>query len=212
MKILMLNGSPHENGCTYTALAIMSQIFELEGIDTEIFWVGNGQVGGCISCRQCAEIKECVFDDGVNEFRKKAAGADAFVFGTPVHYAAASGNITGFLDRLFYSDAAANSNANFRLKPAAVIASARRAGTTAALDQMMKYLAISEMPIITSSYWNMVHGQKPADVLQDEEGVFTMQNLAKNMSYFLKCIAAAGSAGITPPPKEQKIWTNFIRG
>ena len=211
MKVLMLNGSPNEKGCTYTALNIMAQVFEGQSIQNEIFWIGNGQNGGCIACRKCAQLKECFIQDGVNNFRKKAAEANAFVFASPVHYAAASGNITGFLDRLFFSDAMGNANANFRLKPAAVVASARRGGTTAALDQLAKYPAISEMPIITSSYWNMVHGHKPEEMLQDAEGVFTMENLARNMAYFLKCIRAAGEQGIVAPAKEQKVWTNFIR-
>lgn len=147
----------------------------------------------------------------VNEFRKKAYEADGFVFGSPVHYGAASGNMTAFMDRLFYSELGGNGNKAFYLKPAACVLSARRAGTTAAFDQLNKYFTIQEMPIVSSRYWNMVHGAKPEEVLQDEEGLYTMRVLGRNMAYMLKCIEAARKAGVEPPEKEPAIFTNFVR-
>ena len=165
MKVLLVNGSPNKEGCTFTALSEVAGTLESEGIETEIFWIENKPVGGCIACRKCGEIGKCVFDDVVNAFRVKAYEADGFVFGTPVHYAAASGNMTAFMDRLFYSELRCNANKAFRMKPAAAVISARRAGTTAAFDQMIKYFTIQEMPVVSTRYWNMVHGSRPEDVL-----------------------------------------------
>jgi multimeric flavodoxin WrbA len=211
MKVLLVNGSPNKEGCTYTALSEVVKVLNREGIDTEIFWIGNKPVGGCIACRKCGEIGKCVFDDGVNTFRPKAYEADGFVFGTPVHYAAASGNMTAFMDRLFYSELRGNGNKAFRMKPAAAVVSARRAGTTATFDQMMKYLTIQEMPVVSTRYWNMVHGARPEDVKEDAEGLFTMMELGKNMAYLLRCLEAGRNAGIEPPKQETKVFTNFIR-
>jgi len=211
MKVLLVNGSPHEKGCTYTALSKIAETLEKEGVEAEIFWIRNTPVGGCIACRKCAETGKCTFDDVVNEFRMKAYEADGFIFGTPVHYAAASGNMTSFMDRLFYSELCGNGNKAFRMKPAAVITSARRAGTTAAFDQMIKYLTIQEMPVVSARYWNMVHGAKPEDVLKDEEGLFTMFELGRNMAYLLHCLEAGKKAGINPPEQTKKPGTNFIR-
>lgn len=211
MKVLLVNGSPHKEGCTYTALSEVAKALSQEKIDSEIFWIGNKPVGGCIACRKCSEIGECVFEDIVNEFRSKAYEADGFVFGTPVHYASASGNMTAFMDRLFYSEMRGNANQAFRMKPAAAVISARRAGTTATFDQMIKYFTIQEMPIVSTRYWNMVHGARPEDVLQDEEGIFTMNELGRNMAYLLRCQEAARNAGIEPPKQETKVFTNFIR-
>lgn len=207
MNVLLVNGSPHKEGCTYTALAEISNTLREEGIDSEIFWIGNKPIGGCIACGACREKGDCIFDDAVNEFRKKAVQADGFIFGTPVHYASASGNMTAFMDRLFYS----SPKSIFRLKPAAAITSARRAGTTAAFDQMNKYFTISEMPIISSRYWNMVHGATAKDVKQDGEGLWTMRVLARNMAYHLKCKEAAAKLGIELPGQESPVVTNFIR-
>lgn len=209
MKVLMVNGSPHEKGCTYTALEEIAKTLKEEGIDSEIFWLGTKPIGGCISCHTCAKTGKCVFDDAVNEFNEKAKDADGFIFGTPVHYAAASGNITSFLDRVFYSDACAKRR-SFYLKPAAAVASARRAGTTATLDQLNKYFTISQMPIISSRYWNMVHGFTPDDVRKDEEGLQAMRILARNMAWFLKCKEAGADAGVPLPKTEKTIMTNFI--
>ncbi len=206
MKVLLLNGSPHEKGCTYTALQEIARVLQEEMIETELVWIGKEPIGGCIACGGCAKTGKCVRGGGVNEFVEKAKSADGFVFGSPVHYAAASGDITAFLDRAFYSGKPA-----FVQKPASVIVSARRAGTTAALDQLTKYLTISQMPVVASSYWNMVHGAKAEQVLLDEEGMQTMRNLARNMAWILKCIEAGKKAGIEKPSNESGAWTNFIR-
>lgn len=207
MKVLLVNGSPHQKGCTYTALCEVERALNEEGIDTEIFWIGNKPIGGCIACGGCSKLKKCAIDDCVNEFNAKAATADGFIFGSPVHYAAASGNITAFMDRAFYSDR----SGIYRLKPAAAVLSARRAGTTAAFDQLNKYFTIKEMPIVSSRYWNMVHGAVAEEVLQDEEGMMTMYVLGKNMAYMLKCKQAAKAAGIDEPEPQPRKWTNFIR-
>jgi multimeric flavodoxin WrbA len=206
MKVLLVNGSPKQFGCTYTALAEIEKTLNLEGVETEIFWIGNDAISGCKGCGACRNIGKCVINDIVNDFNDKASRADGFIFGSPVHFASASGSITSFLDRVFYSG-----KSNFLLKPASVIASARRAGTTATLDQLTKYLTISQMPVVSSKYWNMVHGTTPADVLRDEEGLQTMRVLAKNMAYLLKCIDAGKKAGVPMPEREDPISTNFIR-
>ena len=210
MKVILVNGSPHEKGCTYTALCEIANTLNGEGVDTEIFWLGTKPIAGCIACKSCAANKKCCFDDCVNEFMEKACDCDGFVFGSPVHYAAASGAITSFMDRVFYSNAYSGKNA-FYLKPAAAIMSARRAGTTATLDQLNKYFTISQMPIISSRYWNMVHGSNAEDVKKDEEGMQTMRILARNMAYFLKCKESADKCGVELPKCEQAVMTNFIR-
>jgi len=211
MKVLLVNGSPRKEGSTNAALAEIAKSLEAEGVAAEIFWVGNEPIGGCLACGKCRELKKCVIDDAVNEFREKIEDADGFVFGTPVHFAAASGSMTGFMDRLFYSENYGSGRANFRLKPAAVVACARRAGTTAALDQMIKYPTIAEMPVISSSYWAMAFGANAADVAQDAEGLHTMQTIGKNMAYFIKCVKAGAEKGIGLPEKTKKPFTNFIR-
>ena len=210
MKVLLLNGSPHERGCTHRALLEVGKSLEAEGIQTAFFWIGKAPIIGCQGCGGCAKAGKCVFSDGVNDFVAFAKEADGFVFGAPVHYAAAAGGITAFLDRAFYSASSAGAQV-FRLKPAAAIVSARRAGTTAALDQLNKYFTISQMPIISSRYWNMVHGNTPAEVEQDLEGMQVMRNLGRNMAYFLKCIEAGRKAGVPLPREEGRIATNFIR-
>ncbi len=209
MKVLLLNGSPHAKGCTYTALSIISDELNNEGIDTEIFNAGIN-ILPCRACHACAKLKKCIIDDNVNEFLDKAETSDGFIFGTPVHYASASGIITSFLDRAFYANAWGQRNV-FRMKPGAVITSARRAGTTAAMEQLNKYFSISEMPIISSRYWNMVHGNSPDEVKQDLEGIQIMRILAKNMAYHLKCKEIAEKSGLFPPEKENQVSTSFIR-
>ena len=210
MKVLLVNGSPHKNGCTYTALDEVAKTLNEEGIETEIFWLENKPVGGCVACKSCLKTGKCAFDDVVNEFREMARAADGFVFGSPVHYAAASGNLTAFMDRLFYSELCAG-NSVFYMKPAAAVVSARRAGTTAALDQLNKYFTIQEMPVVSSRYWNMVHGARAEQVAEDKEGLYTMRVLGRNMAYMLKCFDAAKKAGVELPEKEPTIYTNFIR-
>lgn len=210
MKVLMVNGSPHKEGCTYTALCEVAEVLRSEGIDSEILWIGNKPIGGCIACLKCREKEDCVFDDVVNEFRRKALEADGFIFGTPVHYGAASGNMTAFMDRAFYSELGGNANKAYYMKPAAAVISARRAGTTAAFEQMNKYFEIQEMPVVSSRYWNMVHGTNADEVKQDAEGMYTMRVLGRNMAYMLKAFEAARNAGIALPEKEQAVFTNFI--
>ena len=211
MKVVLVNGGPHKTGCTYTALCEVAETLNKEGIETEIFWIGNKPIGGCIACKKCQEKQKCVFDDVVNQFRKKAYEADGFIFGTPVHYGAASGNVTAFMDRLFYSELGGNANKAFYMKPAAAVISARRAGTTATFDQMNKYFTIQEMPVVYSRYWYMVHGASAEQVKQDAEGLYTMRVLGRNMAYMLKCQEAARKAGIPMPKQEPPIFTNFIR-
>lgn len=211
MKVLLVNGSPHKQGCTFVALSEVSKTLEHEGIETEICWIGNKQIGGCIACKSCAKTGKCVFDDVVNEIHDKSKEVDGFIFGTPVHYGAASGNITAFMDRLFYSELLGNGNKNFRLKPAACVISARRAGTTATFDQMNKYFSIQEMPIVTAKYWNMVHGAAPEQVIEDKEGLMNMRILGRNMAFFLKCKEIALKQGVKLPTVEPAIFTNFIR-
>jgi multimeric flavodoxin WrbA len=210
MKVLLINGSPHEKGCTYTALMEVAATLEKEGIGADLFWVGTKPLPGCIACKSCVEKKKCVFNDKVNDFLAIAPSADGFVFGSPVHYAAASGAITSFMDRTFYADMLAGRQ-SFYLKPAAAVISARRAGTTATFDQLNKYFTISEMPVISSRYWNMIHGATPEDVKKDLEGLQTMRVLARNMAWFLKCKEAGINAGVPFPVKEENIYTNFIR-
>ena len=210
MKVLLVNGSPHKNGCTYTALTEVAKTLNEEGIDTEIFWIDTKPLAGCIACKKCAKTGRCAFDDRVNDFLDIAKDADGFIFGSPVHYAAASGAITSFMDRLFYADLQSGKQ-SFYLKPAAAVVSARRAGTTATFDQLNKYFTISEMPIISSCYWNMVHGAKPEDVEKDLEGLQTMRVLARNMAFFLKCKETGLKSGVQLPTREERIFTNFIR-
>ena len=210
MKVLLVNGSPHEKGCTYTALMVVAGVLENEGIGAEVVWIGNKPLSGCIDCRACLEKKKCIFDDKVNEVLAVAQSVDGFIFGSPVHYAAASGAMTSFMDRLFFADLLSGRQ-SFALKPAAAVVSARRAGTTATFDQLNKYFTISQMPIISSRYWNMVHGATPEDVRKDLEGLQTMRVLARNMAWFLKCKEAGLKAGVPVPVQEENIYTNFIR-
>jgi multimeric flavodoxin WrbA len=210
MKVLLVNGSPNKNGCTYTALTEIADTLNSEGVESEIYWIGNKPISGCIACFKCAEKKKCAIDDVVNEFVDRAQAADGFIFGSPVHYAAAGGAITSFLDRVFFS-ARLSGHEHFYLKPAACVVSARRAGTTAAFEQIIKYFTISEMPVISSQYWNMVHGTKPEEVKKDLEGLQIMRTLGRNMAWFLRCKEAGAKAGVPLPQKENFIPTNFIR-
>ena len=205
MKVLLVNGSPNREGCTYTALKEVSKTLEENGIDTEIFQVGNKPIGGCIGCGSCKKTGECFMKDCVNEFVEKAKGADGFVFGSPVYYAAASGSITSFLDRAFYSG-----GKHMAFKPGAVICSARRAGTTSTLDQLSKYLTICNMPVVSSQYWNMVHGNTPEEVKKDLEGMQTMRVLGRNMAWLIKCIDLGKKNNILKPELEERERTNFI--
>jgi multimeric flavodoxin WrbA len=209
MKVLLVNGSPHKEGCTHTALTEVAKTLNEDGIETEIFWIGIKPLAGCIACKTCAKNRHCVFDDSVNDSLAIARDADGFIFGSPVHFAAAGGAITSFMDRVFYTDLQAGKQ-SFYLKPAAAVVPARRAGTTTAFDQLNKYFTISEMPIISSRYWNMVHGSKPEDVEKDLDGLQTMRVLARNMAFFLKSREAGLNAGVPLPSREAPTFTNFI--
>ena len=211
MKVLLVNGSPHKNGSTNRALEEVAATLNKNGVETEIFWIGNRALSGCIACKTCVKTGKCVFDDVVNECRQKALAADGFIFGTPVHYAAASGAMTAFMDRLFYSEFCGNQNKAFYLKPAAAVVVARRAGTTSTYDQLNKYFGLHEMPIISSRYWNLVYGASAEQVEKDSEGMYTMRVLGENMAYFLRCKEAADKLGVKLPEREKPIFTNFIR-
>ncbi len=212
MKVLLFNGSPHKNGCTYTALEEIANTFKEEGIDSEIYQIGIGSITPCRGCYACGKIGKCVIsDDDVNNFVEYAKDFDGFVFGSPVHYASACGGVTAFLDRAFFSAFASGRGEVFLHKPGAAVASARRAGTTATLDQLNKYMTITQMPVISGRYWNMVHGATPQEVKQDLEGMQNMRILARNMAWHLKCREAAEKAGVPMPKQEETVYTNFIR-
>lgn len=207
MKVLLLNGSSRKNGCTYLVLSEVAKVLNENEIDTEIVQMGGRPVRDCIGCNGCAGKGQCVFgDDMANEIIAKAKDADGFVFGSPVYYAHPSGQILSLLDRVFYAGRTA-----FTHKPGAVIVTARRAGTTASLDVLNKYLLNAEMPIASSTYWNMVFGPAPEKVTQDKEGLQTMRNLARNMAWLLRCIRAGQEQGCLPPDAEREQWTNFNR-
>ena len=207
MKVLLINGSPRAKGCTFTALSEVAKALEENGIETEIAQIGNKAIRGCIGCGGCAGKGRCVFDDDVtNEMIAKVKEADGIVIGSPVYYSSPNGNLISMLDRLFYAG-----GEYFVHKPAAAVASARRAGTSATLDDLQKYFTIKQMPIVSSTYWNMVHGSCPEDVLKDEEGLQTMRNLGKNMAWLLKCIENGKNNDILPPEAETGSKTNFIR-
>ena len=210
MKVLLVYGSPHKNGCTKTALDEIAEELKKNGVDSDYFWVENKPLSGCIACKSWIKNNKCVFDDRVNEFLEIAGDYDGYIFGTPVHWGGPSGAITSFLDRAFYADLNGGGD-RFYMKPAAAVVSARRAGTTAAWDQINKYFALMQMPIITSRYWTIVHGTNPEEVKQDREGMQTMRILAKNMAYHLKCREAADKAGVCLPGAEPVTeFTNFI--
>jgi len=208
MKVLLINGSPKENGCTFTALNETASALNGEGIDTEIFQIGKDPIRGCIDCRGCAKAGECVFnDDVVGDALKIAKESDGFVFGSPVYYGAVAGQMTSFLNRLFFG-----SSGVFTRKPGAALVCCRRAGSTAALEQLNKYLVISQMIHIGSQYWPMVHGNTPEEARRDLEGLQTMRVMGRNMAWVLKSIQASREAGLEPPASEpERFRTNFIR-
>lgn len=206
MKVLLVNGSPNKKGCTNRALEEIKGSLEKQGIEGEIYHIGHQPIGGCIGCGVCGKTGACFMKDGVNEFVAMAKEADGFIFGSPVHYASASGAITSFMDRAFYSG-----KASFVHKPAAAVVSARRGGTTAAFDQLNKYFTITQMPVVSSKYWNMVHGSSPEEVEKDVEGLQIMRTLGNNMAWLLKSIEAGRQAGIKLPDQEPGLQTNFIR-
>lgn len=204
MKVLLINGSPHTNGCTRAALDEIAGELEKNGVEPEFFHLGNRPIHGCIACGKCAETGYCVFgDDPTNGCIDRIKAADGVVIGSPVYYAAPNGALCAMLDRVFYAG-----GRSFAYKPAAAVVSCRRGGSTAAFDRLNKYFTISNMPVVSSQYWNMVHGNTPEEVKQDLEGFQIMRTLAKNMAWLLKCIE---KAALPPPEAEPHLWTNFIR-
>ena len=207
MKVLLLNGSPNKNGCTNEALSIIVRELKAQGVDSEIVWLGNGPVRGCIGCGGCKSGNGCVFkDDILNEIGEKVKSADGYVFGAPVHYASPNGVTISILDRLFYSH-----GRYMQFKPAASIVSARRAGTTASYDVLNKYIGINNMITVPSTYWNMVHGNTPEEVRKDEEGVSVMRAIGSNMAWLLKLLANVKGTDLEKPVLIPKVRTNFIR-
>ena len=205
MKVILVNGSSRKNGCTNVALSEVARALNEEGIETELYFIGNQALPDCIACRKCRETGQCVFHDSVNEFVEKARGADGFVFGSPVYFAHPSARLLTFMDRAFYSGGSA-----FAFKPAAAVLSARRAGTTASFDVINKYFTICSMPVVSSTYWNHVYGAQPEEVAEDKEGLMTMYNIGKNMAWMLKCFALGKENGLAHPAN-QKVLTNFTR-
>ena len=207
MNVLLVNGSSHPNGCTYTALRQIADVLEAEGIAAEILQLGTAPIRDCTACGACRGKGRCVFtDDCVNDLIERAEKADGFVFGTPVYYAHPSGRLLSVLDRAFYAGGAA-----FAHKPGFAVVSARRAGTSASLDAVLKHFTINQMPVVSSTYWTMVHGSAPEDVLRDEEGLQTMRNAARNLAWLIRCIAAGREQGVLPPQAETGCRTSFIR-
>ena len=206
MKVILVNGSPREKECTYTALKEVEKSLNKNEIDTEFFWIGNKPISGCIGCNSCSKTNKCFMDDRVNEFLELVPNADGFVFGSPVHFAASSGALSSFMDRVFYGRKDLFSN-----KLATAVVSCRRGGATAALDEINKYFLMSNMPVVSSQYWNMVHGSNKEEVIKDEEGMQTMRTLGNNMAWLLKCIEEGKKAGVKYPENEKVIKTNFIR-
>lgn len=206
MKVLLINGSPNAKGCTYTALLEVAGTLNECGIETEIAQLGGKAVRGCVGCGGCREKHRCVFSDDItNEMIEKMEAADGLIIGSPVYFASPNGNLISMLDRFFYAGGC------FAHKPAAAVVSARRAGTSASLDDLNKYFSIRQMPVVSSTYWNMVHGNTPEEVEQDAEGLQTMRNLGRNMAWMLKCMESGRANGIFPPEAESGSRTNFIR-
>ena len=207
MKVLLLNGSPNEHGCTNAALSIVSEELKSQGIESEIIWLGNGLVRGCTGCGACRKLGRCVYsDDPVNSIGEKLKGASGYVFGAPVHYSSPNGAMVSAMDRLFMAF-----GSHMRFKPAASVVSARRAGTTASYDVLNKYIGINSMLAVPSTYWNMVHGNNAEEVYKDEEGVSIMRAIGSNMAWLLKLLESAKDTDLEKPVVIPKTKTNFIR-
>ena len=205
MKVLLINGSPNEKGCTYTALSEVANTLNTNGVETEILYLGKKPIAGCIACGKCWETGKCVFNDKVNDVLQQLDNYDGIIVGSPVYYAGPSGQLTAFLDRLFFAN-----EARMAGKLGAAVVSCRRGGASAAFDRLNKYFSISNMHIVGSQYWNQVHGFTPNDVRKDKEGLQTMRTLGQNMAYLLKCLDAGKKAGIEKPTYEPRISTHFI--
>lgn len=205
-KVLMINGSPHEFGCTYTALKEVAETLEKNGVETEILYLGTKPVAGCIACGKCGQTGRCVFNDQVNRVLEKLAEYQGIVVGSPVYFAGPTGQICAFLDRLFYCG-----GDRMKGKVAAAVVSCRRGGATAAFDRLNKYFTISNMHVAGSQYWNQIHGKTPAQAVKDLEGLQTMRTLGQNMAWLIKSIAAGEASGLAAPEYEKTQITNFIR-
>lgn len=205
-KVILINGSPNQFGCTYTGLKEIADTLNRQDIQTEILHIGSGPVAGCSGCNACRQTKRCRYDDKVNYILDQLDETDGIVVGSPVYYAAASGQIACFMDRLFWAGGSRLSG-----KVGAAMASCRRAGSTVTLDQLHKYFAIAAMPIATSQYWAMVHGNTPDEVRQDLEGMQVMRFLGENMAWLIRSIQAGRDAGVPAPAREKRVRTNFIR-
>jgi len=210
MKVLLINGSPRKGGCTYTALSEIAKELVKQGVSADIYWIGNKPISGCIACGSCSKTGKCAIDDQINELVPRLNDYDGFVFGSPVYYSGINGSMMSFMDRLCYSSSR-EGKSPFNHKPCASIVSARRAGTTSALDQLNKYPMYSQAVVIGSQYWAMVHGNTPDEVRQDAEGLQIMRTLARNMAWFLKIKEAGLAAGVPYPETEPRVNTNFIR-
>ena len=206
MKVLLINGSPHKEGCTFTALNEIAKTLETNGVDSEIFHIGVKPIANCIACRKCRETGKCVFDD-VNKLGARLGEFDAVVLGSPVYFSGPSGQLCSFCDRLFFSHGSKMAG-----KLAAAVVSCRRGGATASFDRLNKYFTITNMQVVGSQYWNMVHGFTPEDVRKDVEGLQTMRTLAQNMAWLLKCIELGKKNGINKPQYEPVTFTHFIQG
>ena len=207
MKVLLINGSPHANGCTFTALSEVASQLGKHGIETRMFHIGNRPIQDCTACGACAKTGYCVFrDDAVNECIDLLKTSDGLVVGSPVYFAGPVGQITSFLDRMFFMKSGAYAH-----KPAAAVVSCRRGGASASFDRLNKYFTIARMPVVSSQYWNSVHGNTPDEVRKDLEGMQTMRTLGENMAWMLAVIAAGKAAGVPLPASEQRVQTNFIR-
>ena len=205
MKVLLINGTPHADGCTATALREVEKTLNENGVETELIQVGHLDIRGCLACGQCRKLGKCVIDDIVNEVGEKFREADGLILGSPVYYASANGTLTAFADRLFYS-----SSYDKTMKVGAAVVSARRGGNTATFDQLNKYFTINSMPVVSSQYWNQVHGNNAQQVVQDLEGMQIMRTLGRNMAFLLKSIQL-GKEAFGLPEKEPRVGTNFIR-
>jgi multimeric flavodoxin WrbA len=206
MRVLLVNGSPREQGCTFTALSEAAGVLEKNGVETELFQLGRGPFYGCLGCHACRKRGKCVLeDDPCNALSERAKSADGFIFGSPVYYAGANGALCAVLDRAFFSASPA-----FAGKPAAAVVSCRRGGAGSAFDRLNKYFTINQMPVVSSQYWNAVHGNSPEEVRQDQEGLQIMRTLGANMAWLLRSLEAARPL-VPPPEREPRIGTNFIR-
>ena len=211
LKVLLVNAGPHKAGCTNRALEEVARTLCEEGLVAETFWVGNKPVASCLACRRCDKLGRCVINDRVNDFVALAPDYDGIVLGSPVHFGAATGAATAFYDRAFYALLRSSAGSALRMKVGAAVTSCRRAGNTATIDQLNRYFQLMQMPIATSSYWNIVYGAAPDDVEQDAEGLRTMRTLGRNMAFLIKAINQAEQAGIGPTRLEATVYTNFVR-